>query len=120
MDPVGVHVGQTSGDVVAAGEHLVEADRVDTEILGVLPRHGVQPDSGNDPVLELPRLLATVELDDVRARLSVLGREAVEPHPLVLDHMVVDRDQLDVVAQHAGSPRASDLPHGKNRHFLTI
>ena len=113
VDPVEVHVGQTSGHVVATGEHLVEADRVDAEVLGVLSRHGVQPDGGNDPVLEAPRLLATVELDDVRSGLAVLGREAVEPHPLVLDHMVVDRDQLDVVAQHAGAPRDSDPPNGR-------
>ncbi len=113
MDPVGVHVGQTGADVVAAGEHLVEADGVDTEVLGVLAGHGIQPDRGDDPVLELPDLRAAIHLDDVGSGLEVLGGEAVEPHPLVLDHMVVDRNQLNVVAQHAAAPGSGSLPEGR-------
>ena len=90
VDAVEVHVGQAGSDVVATREHLVEADRVDAEVLGFLPRHGIEPNGGDGAALEAPRLRPTVELDDVRSSLEVLGGQAIEPHPLVFDHMVID------------------------------
>ncbi len=52
VHPVEIHVSQAGGDVVAAGQHLVEADGVDAEVLGVLSRHRVQP---NGRELSCPR-----------------------------------------------------------------
>jgi len=96
-----VHVGQPRLDVVATGEHLVEADRIEPEVLGVLAGDGVQPDRRDDLPLEAPRLRPAVELDDLGTGFLVLRREPVDPHPLVFDDMVVDRDELDIVGEHA-------------------
>ncbi len=69
---------------------------------------------------KLPRLLPTFELHDVRSDLEVLGRKPIEPYPLVLNHVVVDRDHLNVFVQHVEPPGTRSHPTGKNRHVLTI
>ena len=68
-------------DVVAARQHVVEADRVEPVVLRVLAGDGVQPDRRQDPALEAPRLGPAVELDDLRARLLVLRRQPVSSRP---------------------------------------
>ena len=120
VHPVEIHVGKSGGDVVATREHLVEADRVDAEVLGVLAGHGIEPDGRDDLALETPGLRPALEFHDVRADLEVLGREPIEPHPLVLNHVVVNRDHLDVFVQHVEPPGTRSHPTGKNRHVLTI
>ena len=104
FDSVEVHVGQPLHRVVAAGQHLIEARRVDAVILGLLSRHGVETDLGVGLALVLPHLagrtpLGSRYLDDAGPQLLKFGRQAVGPHPRVLDQVVVDGDQLHMILQ---------------------
>src|SRR6185437_16954682 len=73
----------------------------------LLPEPGKGPARTHRDVRELalvaPRL-AAVDLDDARARVAVLGRDAVDPQVRGLDHVVVGRHQLHVGGQHRGPP----------------
>ena len=111
MDAVLIHVLDALIDVVATGPHLVEAHRLEADLLLGLAGDCVQPDGGVPGAVDLPHLLGAGvdvaervdglagDLDDPRAAVAELGREASLEGITVLDDVVVDRTDLDVGRQ---------------------
>ena len=111
VDAVLIHVLDALIDVVATGAHLVEAHRLEADLLLGLAGDGVQPDGGVPGAVDLPHLLGAGvdvaervdglagDLDDPRAPVAELGREAPLEGITVLDDVVVDRTDLDVGRQ---------------------
>jgi hypothetical protein len=99
VHPVDVHVLDPLDRVVAARDHVIEAQRLEAVLLGRLPGDRVQADVREDLVLEVPDVPALLVLDDARPLGQVLGGQAVGEHPRVLDEMVVYRDDLHIVLE---------------------
>ncbi len=84
-----VHILDARVDVVAAGAHVVEADRVEVHwSRGRRRRRRCPPRVGRAAVA--PHLVARVGVDDLEGRVAVFGREAVLEDVGRLDHMIVD------------------------------
>jgi len=111
-----VHVLDAVLDVVAAGKHVVIAARVHPEVARVLARHGVEGKVAGLLALVEPGVVAVGQLHDARSHLRVLGGHPVQPHARVLDDVVVDRDDLGVVGQHARFPPGRDWYRAHSRH----
>ena len=118
VGPVGIHVLDAGLGVQAAAAHLLVGDARDLHLVAVEPGGGgeaglrdalvlVQP-----PVAQLAlvgRLVAEHAADELHLPalldgagpdVVVLGREAVEPDPTVLDDVVIDGDDLREVLIH--------------------
>ena len=89
---VDVHVAHPGLDVVAAGTHLVEAERLQAVRLGAPSGHRVHAHLGVALALELPDLVTLLRLDDARGPVGQGGGHAPLEHVGRLDHVVVDRD----------------------------
>jgi hypothetical protein len=112
LDAVGVHVLDSLLDVPAAGDHVVEADRVDPECLLRLAGDGVEPNGRVVAALEPPELLladmlitervdrGSLDLGDIRTGLLVVRRQPVLPHGRVLDDVVVNGDDVSIGREH--------------------
>src|SRR6202012_283353 len=86
---VEVHVLHPRGGVVAAGDHVLVADRVKAPLLAWLARDGVEPDRREDLAVVVPQL-HPVDFLDPRRLVAELGRYAVLPHSGMLDEVVID------------------------------
>ena len=75
-DAVDVHVAHAGVDVVAAGAHLVEAERLELHRFRAPAGDRVHADLGVALALELPDLVALARLDDPRRPLLELRRAA--------------------------------------------
>src|SRR5258706_314253 len=107
MDAGEVHVGDAGGEGGAGGEDVFGAGGRDPEVVRVLAGDGIEADGRDRVAGEGPRLAAVATpgagVDDLGTGVLEPGRQAVAPHPRVLDHVVVDGDDLDVVREHCVS-----------------
>ena len=110
VDAVEVHVAHAGVDVVRAGAHLVEADRLEAALLhratdDRVETHLVVALAVVEPVLH-PRLVGF----DARCRVDEALRDAPFEHVRRLHEVVVDRDEGEVAV--------SPLRFGQERHRL--
>ena len=125
--PSAVHVLDPLVDVVATGAHLVEAHRVEADLLLGLAGDGVEADRRVPDAVDLPHLLValvdvaqrvgggSLDVDDPRAPIAELGGEPVLEGVAMLDHVVVDRADLDISGQRHGSPSDAGLDASVSR-----
>ena len=122
--PVDVHVLHTLRGVVAAGQDLVEPVRLETEVLRVLVDDRVEGELRVLAPLVEPEFLrpgyrvavlvggVEILLDDAGAGLAGVRGQPVLEDPRVLDHVVVDRDDLHVVLQWHAPPSGTGAVSG--------
>jgi hypothetical protein len=91
-------------DVVAAGPHLREGQRVEPVLLRHATGDGVEADVGERGTLEHPDLAAVVLHLDERRPLGRLLRQAALEQVGRLDHVVVDAHQDQIVDLHQHPP----------------
>src|ERR1700735_4913748 len=95
---VQVHVLHPRGGVVAAGDHVLVADRVQAPLLAWLARDGIEPDGREDLAVVVPQV-HTVDFLDPRRLVAELSGYAVLPHARVLDEVVIDGHDLVMLLQ---------------------
>jgi hypothetical protein len=97
MDPIDVHIFDAGLRFVAALPHVFVTNRVEPVLLARLAGDGVQTDAVVRPSLEPPHVAALVVTEILGAGFLPLRGETVLPHVRMLDHMVVDRNDLDLI-----------------------
>jgi hypothetical protein len=97
MDPIDVHILDAGLRFVAALPHVFVANRVEPVLLARLAGDGVQTDVVVRPSLEPPHVAALGVTEILRAGFLPPGGETVLPHGRMLDHMIVDRNDLDMI-----------------------
>ncbi|KJU99996.1 hypothetical protein VF34_04886 [Rhodococcus sp. PML026] len=95
---LGVHVLDAVRDVVAPGQHVVVGPRIHSEILRILTGYGVEGEVTGLLTLVDPPVVSVLGAFDARGVIFELRRHTVGPHPWVFDDVVVDRNDLYIVA----------------------
>ena len=85
MDAVLIHVLDALIDVEATGAHLVEAHRLEADLLLGLAGDGVQADGGVPAAVDLPHLLGAGV--DVAERVDGLARDLDDPRAPVTPNL---------------------------------